>query len=63
MYVSKLLMIIEIYGALDKGCPKHRQYRAKIKPRIKDCEECLGLYALRLELNKLLKDTGVNDNG
>jgi hypothetical protein len=57
MYINKLLRIIAIYGALDDGCPKHRGYRAKRKPRRTDCA-CPELWKLRQELNRLLEKTG-----
>ncbi len=57
MYVGNLLRIIAIYETLDIGCPKHRGYKAKRKPRMNDCM-CIELYKLRQELNQLLKETG-----
>jgi hypothetical protein len=61
MYVGNLLKIIDIYEALDRGCPKHRGYRAKRKSQI-ECEKCLELYQLRQELKSLLEETGVEHN-
>ena len=58
MYVNKLLKIIAIYEAIDKGCPKHRQYRAKRRPRRINCEYCRKLYESREELRKLYEQTG-----
>jgi hypothetical protein len=59
MYVGKLLRIITIYEILDKGCSKHRGYRAKRKPRVADCTVCNALWVLRQELKELLEDTGM----
>lgn len=62
MYVDKLLKIITLYGVLEKGCSKHKQYRAKRKPRV-ECVDCIVLWEFRQQLNKLLKETGIDGNG
>ena len=67
MYISKLLKIISLYGVLDRGCPNHRSYRVIRKPsKMKltgmACEKCTELWQVRQELNKLLKETGVQSN-